>query len=49
MAIKDKIRDEKREYDITEKFQKYQHYHLERLLIINILHFKKYYLLIEAK
>ena len=32
----------------TEKLQKYQHYYQEKLIIMNILQMKKYYLLIEA-
>ena len=34
---------------LTEKQQKYQHYHLEKFIIMNILQVKKYYLLIEDK
>ena len=32
---------------LTEKQQKYQHYHLEKLINMNILQVKKYYLLIK--
>ena len=32
---------------LTEKQQKYQHYHLEKLISMNILQVKKYYLLME--
>ena len=32
---------------LTEKQQKYQHYHLEKLININILQVKKYCLLIK--
>ena len=34
---------------LTEKQQKYQHYHLEKLIKMNILQVKKYYLLIKDK
>ena len=34
---------------LTEKQQKYQHYHVEKLINMNILQAKKYQLLIEAK
>ena len=37
------IRDEKLQYD------EYQHYHLEKLINMNILHVKKYCLLIKDK
>ena len=33
----------------TEKQQKYQHYHLKKLINMNILQVKKYYLLIKDK
>ena len=32
---------------LTEKQQKYQHYHLEKLINMNVLQVKKYYLLIK--
>ena len=38
MAIGDKIRDEKLHMILTEKQQKYQHYHLEKL--INIMSYR---------
>ena len=34
---------------LKEKQQKYQHYHLENLIKINILQVKKYYLLIKEE
>ena len=34
---------------LTEKQQKYQNYHLEKLINMNILQVKKYYLLIKKK
>ena len=49
MAIDDKIRDEKLGYDIQREAAKYQHYHLESLINMNILQVKKYYLLIKEE
>ena len=34
---------------ITENQQKYQHYHLEKLINMKILQVKKYYLLIKEE
>ena len=34
---------------LTEKQKKYQHYHLEKLINIDTLQVKKYYLVIEGK
>ena len=34
---------------LTEKQQEYQHYHLEKLINMNILQVEKYYLLIAGK
>ena len=34
---------------LTEKLQKYQPHNLEKLINMNILEVKKYYLLVEAK
>ena len=34
---------------VTEKQQKYQHYHLEKLINMNILQMKKYCLLTKDK
>ena len=49
MTIDDKIRDEKLQYDSNRKQQKYQHYHLEKLINMNILQVKEYCLLINDK
>ena len=50
MTIGDKITDEKLQYDfLIEKQQKYQHYHLEKLINMNILQVKKYNLLIKEE
>ena len=43
MAIDDNIRDEKLPYDTNRKAAKYQHYHLVKLINMNILQVKKYY------
>ena len=50
MTIDEKIRD-KKNYNmiLTEKQQKYQHYHPEKSINMNILQVKKYYLLIKEK
>ena len=37
----DKIRDEKLQYNINREKEKYQHYHLEELINMNILPVKK--------
>ena len=49
MAIDDKIRMKNYNMILIEKQQKYQHYHLEDLINMNILQVKKYYLLIKGK
>ena len=49
MTIDDKIRDEKLQYDINREQQKYQHYHLEKLINMIILQVKNYFLLIKDK
>ena len=49
MTIDDKIRDEKLQYDIKEKQQKYQHYHPEKLINMNIVQVKKYFHLIKVE
>ena len=41
MSIDDKIRDENLNIIFKEKQQKYQHYHLEKLINMNILQVKK--------
>ena len=45
------IRLEMKNYNmvLTEKKQKYQHYHLEKFINMNILRAKKYYLPTKAK
>ena len=45
------IRFEMKNYNTTstEKLQKYEHYYLEKLINMNILQMKEYYLLIKAK
>ena len=55
MKIDDKIRDEKLQYDINKEaatlqydINKYQHYHLLKLIYLNILKVKKYYLLMKV-
>ena len=47
MSVDDKIRNEKLQYDINRQAAKYQHYHQEKLININILQVKKYYLVIK--
>ena len=47
MTIDDKLKDEK--LVLTEKQQKYQRCHLEKLINLNILQVKKYYLLIKEE
>ena len=49
MTTDDKIRDEKLQYDINREAEKYQNYHLEKLININILPVKKYYILIKEE
>ena len=49
MITEDKIRDVKLQYDIKRKQQKYEHYHLEKLVNMNILQVKKYYHLIKRE
>ena len=49
MTIDDKVTDENCNIILTEKQQKYQHYHREKLINMNILQVKKYYLLIKDK
>ena len=49
MTINDKIRDEKLQYDINREAAKLSAYHLEKLININILQVKNYYLLIKEK
>ena len=52
MTIIEKIRDVKMQYNITiltAEQQKYQFYHLEKLINMNILQAKKYYNLIKVQ
>ena len=49
MTIDDKIRDEKLQHETKGKLQKYQHYDLEKLINMNILQVKKYYLLLKEE
>ena len=50
MAIDDKVRDEKHcRMMLTEKQQKYQHYHQVRFVNMNILQVKKYNVSIKGK
>ena len=50
MTLKNNIRDEKKRNTIkTEKQQKYDHYYVEKLIKMNILHVKKYYILIKKE
>ena len=49
MTSDDKIRDKKLQYVTNEKQQKYQDYHLGKLINMNILLVKQYYLLLEDK
>ena len=49
MAIDNQIIDENCIKILTEKLQKYQPYHQEKLTSTNILQVKKYYLLIKSK
>ena len=48
MTIDGKIRDESYNMILTEKQQKY-HYHLEKLINMNIIQVKRYSLLIKDK
>ena len=50
MVINDKvIDDEKIKYDINREAAKYQQYHLRKVININTLQVKKYFLLIDDK
>ena len=48
---KNEMKKEMKNYKIilTQKQQKYQHYHLKTLIDINILQVKKYYVLIREQ
>ena len=47
MTTDDKTRDKNCNMMLTGKQQKYEHYHLEKLINMNILYGKKYCLLIK--
>ena len=49
MTLEDQVRDEKLQYDIKERLQKYQLYHQVKLISMNILLVKKYCHLINSK
>ena len=49
MTTDDKIRDAKLQYNINREAEKYQLCHLEKLIKMNILQVKKYYLLIKEE
>ena len=49
MVIDDVITDEKIQMTLTEKQQKHQHYHQLKLINMNILQVKNYYLLIKVE
>ena len=49
MTIEDQIRDEKLQYDIYREASNNQLYHQTKLISMNILLAKKYYLLINSK
>ena len=49
MTIDDQIRDGKLQHDINREVAKYQPYHQTKLINMNILQVKKYYLLIKNK
>ena len=45
----DQIKDEKLQYDINREAAKISSYHQAKLINMNILQVKKYYLLIKSK
>ena len=49
ITIDDIIRDKNCNMKLREKQQKYQHYHQVKLIKMNILQMKKYYLLIKGE
>ena len=49
MTIDDQIKDEIYNMILIEKLQQYQLYHQAKLISMNILQVKKYYLLIKNK
>ena len=49
MTIDDQIKDEKYNMILIEKLQKYQSHHQAKLINMNMLLMKKYFLLIKNK
>ena len=49
MIIDDKIRDGKLQYDLNSEAEKNQHYHLEKLIHMNILQVNKFDILIKKE
>ena len=49
MAIDHEVKDKKLQYDINREAAEYEHYHLEKLINMNILQVKECYFLIEDK
>ena len=49
MTIDDKIREEKFQDDINREAAKKQHYHLGKLINLNILQVKKYYSMMKEE
>ena len=49
MTIEDQIKDKNLQCDINRRLQKYLLYHQAKLISMNILQTKKYYLLINSK
>ena len=49
MTIDDKIKDEKIQYNINSEAAKSRHYNMEKLINMNFLQVRKYYLLIKEE
>ena len=49
MSIDDEIKNERLQYNINRETAKYQHYLLQKLVNMNMLQAKKYYLLIKEE
>ena len=49
MTTDDEIRNEKLQHDVNREAAKISNYHLEKLINMNILQVKKYYLLIKEE
>ena len=49
MTLNDKVRVEKLQYDINREAAKYESYHLEKVISMNILQVAKYYLLMKEE